>query len=144
MFTAEKGKGALLNGQPLKVSTISDIRNSLITTGFPFRKKNYIDLYLKLFKNIFNKVSDIRRAGSAAIDLAYLSCGRCDGFFEIGLNAWDVAAGSLLIKEAGGVVTDFGGGQDFLKTGNIVAGTPALQGELLREVKGVFEGIIDS
>jgi myo-inositol-1(or 4)-monophosphatase len=143
IFTAEKGKGAFLNGQPVNVSTISELENSLITTGFPFRRKNFIDNYLKLFKNIFHKVSDIRRAGSAALDLAYLACGRCDAFFEIGLSIWDVAAGSILIKEAGGIITDFGGGPDYLTTGNIVAGTPALHGGILNEVKGVFSKVIE-
>jgi myo-inositol-1(or 4)-monophosphatase len=102
-----------------------------------------IDPYLKLFKNLFLKVSDLRRAGSAALDLAYLACGRCDGFFEIGLSPWDIAAGSLLIKEAGGVVTDFSGGAEYLWTGNIVAGTPAVHREILKEVKDIFGGIID-
>ncbi len=143
IFTAKKEKGAFLNGQPIKISVIRELKNSLITTGFPFRKKEMIDAYLRLFKNIFHRVSDIRRAGSAAIDLAYLACGRCDGFFEIGLSTWDVAAGSILIKEAGGMVTDFGGGSDYLSTGNIVAGTPALHEEILKEVKGIFKGIID-
>ena len=143
IFTAEKGKGAFLNGQPVNVSAISELENSLITTGFPFRRKNFIDNYLKLFKNIFHKVSDIRRAGSAALDLAYLACGRCDAFFEIGLSAWDVAAGSIIIKEAGGIITDFGGGPDYLATGNIVAGTPALHGDILKEVKGVFREVIE-
>lgn len=93
-----------------------------------------------LFRNIFEKVSDIRRAGSAALDLAYLAAGRCDGFFEIGLAPWDVAAGSLIVREAGGVVTDFGGGDDFLRTGNIAAGNPAVQTLLLGEVRKVFKG----
>ena len=143
MFTAEKGRGAFLNGKQIKVSSISDFQNSLVTTGFPFRRKELIDPYLKLFRNIFHRVSDIRRAGSAALDLAYLASGRCDCFFEIGLSPWDMAAGSILIKEAGGIVTDFGGGADYLKTGNIVSGTPALHAEILKEVKRVFQGIMD-
>ena len=143
LFTAEKGNGAFLNRTPVKVSAVTELKNSLITTGFPFRKKECIDMYLKLFKNIFNGVSDIRRAGSAALDLAYLASGRCDGFFEIGLSPWDIAAGSLIIKEAGGIVTDFGGGAAYLATGNIVAGIPAIHKEILKEVQGVFKGIID-
>jgi myo-inositol-1(or 4)-monophosphatase len=105
-FTTDQGKGAFLNEKPVTVSK-SSLETSLITTGFPFRRKNVIDLYLKLFRNIFDRVSDIRRTGSAALDLAHLASGRCDGFFEIGLSPWDIAAGSLLIREAGGVVTDF-------------------------------------
>lgn len=143
LFLAEKGAGAFLNGHPIRVSEIKEIKESLITTGFPFRKKEMIDPYLKLFKNLFLKVSDLRRAGSAALDLAYLACGRCDGFFEIGLSPWDIAAGSLLIEEAGGVVTDFGGGTDYILTGNIVAGNPAVHKEILMEVKNIFREIID-
>ena len=98
LFTAEKGNGAFLNGNPIKTSFVTALKDSLIATGFPFRKKEFIDTYLKAFKNILLKVSDIRRAGSAALDLAHLACGRCDGFFEIGLGAWDMAAGSIIIK----------------------------------------------
>jgi len=138
MFSAEKDNGAFLNGKPLqKLSDIS-IRESLIATGFPFRKKDVVDKYLKLFKRVFNKVSDIRRAGSAALDLAYLACGRCDGFFEIGLSPWDIAAGSLLIKETDGIVTDFGGGTDYFKTGNVIAGVPEVHRVLLNDVRNVF------
>lgn len=143
LFFAEKGKGAFLNEQPIKVSVVTDSMDSLIATGFPFRTKEIIDIYLKLFRNILFKVSDLRRAGSAALDLAYLAAGRCEGFFEIGLSAWDIAAGSLLIQEAGGIVTDFGGGKDYLQTGNIVAGNAAIHGDILREVKGIFGGIIE-
>src|SRR4030065_571067 len=125
LFWTEKGSGAYLNCLPMEVSKVN-IGESLVTTGFPFRNKEMIDTYLKLFKNIFLKVSDLRRAGSAALDLAYLACGRCDGFFELGLSPWDIAAGSLLIREAGGVITDFGGGHDHLLTGNVVAGKPAI------------------
>ncbi len=143
MFTAEKGRGSFLNGEPLNVSSVADMANSLVATGFPFRKKEMIDPYLELFKKVFHRVSDIRRAGSAALDLAHLAAGRCDCFFEIGLSPWDIAAGSILIKEAGGIVTDFAGSQEYLVTGNIVSGTPALHAEILSEVKEVFTGIIN-
>lgn len=143
LFTAEKGRGAFVNNYPIGVSEVGTLEEGLISTGFPFRQKEIIDRYLMLFKNLFYKVSDIRRAGSAAIDLAYLASGRCDGFFEIGLGPWDIAAGSIIIKEAGGIITDFGGGDDFLTTGNVVAGPPALHEEILKEVKKVFAGIID-
>jgi myo-inositol-1(or 4)-monophosphatase len=143
MFTAEKGRGAFLNGKPISVSSVTDLSNCLAATGFPFRRKDLIDPYLSLFKNIFYKVSDIRRAGSAALDLASLAAGRCDCFFEIGLGPWDIAAGSILIKEAGGIITDFSGGADYLLTGNTVAATPVLHEEILKEVKGVFSGKID-
>lgn len=143
LFTAEKGKGAFLNGQPITVSTITAPGDSLITTGFPFRRRGLIDPYLKLFKNVLLKVSDLRRAGSAALDLAYLAAGRCEGFFEIGLGPWDIAAGSIIIEEAGGLITDFGGGKEYLSTGNAVAGNKAIQAELLAEVRKVFAGSID-
>lgn len=143
IFSAERGKGAFLNGTPFKISSIDNLGSSIIATGFPFRNKEIIDDYLRLFKNLFYRVSDIRRGGSAALDLAYLACGRCEGFFELGLNPWDVAAGSILIEEAGGIISDFAGESNHISTGNIVAGNPALHGEILKEVQNVFEGAID-
>jgi len=143
LFTAEKGTGTFLNKNQIKVSTIHSLKDCLITTGFPFRSKKFIDVYLELFKNVFQKISDLRRAGSAALDLSYLACGRCEGFFEIGLSPWDIAAGDILIREAGGVITDFAGGNEHLLTGNIIAGNPAVHKQLLKEVKNVFKGIID-
>lgn len=142
-FTSLKGYGAYMNCTPLKQIEAGDLSLSLIATGFPFKNKEHIDNYLKLFKSIFIKTSGIRRAGSAAIDLSYVAAGRCDGFFEIGLMPWDIAAGTLMIKEAGGIVTDFSGGSDYLTTGNIVAGSPAIHKELLKDVKSVFRGVID-
>ena len=142
LFTAEKGGGAFLNKNQIQVSTIHSLKDCLITTGFPFRSKKFIDVYLELFKNVFQKISDLRRAGSAALDLSYLACGRCEGFFEIGLSPWDIAAGDVLIREAGGVITDFRGGKEYLITGNIVAGNPAVHKQLLKEVKHIFKEII--
>ena len=144
LFRAMKGMGAFLNDNPITISATSDMHNCLVTTGFPFKQKKMMDDYLKLFKNILFRVSDIRRAGSAALDLAHLACGRCEAFFEIGLSPWDIAAGVIMIKEAGGIVTDFGGGTDYLTTGNIVAGAPPIHPEILKEVKVVFEGILDN
>lgn len=143
LFTAERGRGARLNGRPLKVSPVTALKDCLVTTGFPFRRKELIDLYLMLFKRVFEKVSDLRRAGSAALDLAHLAAGRCDAFFELGLSPWDIAAGSLLIEEAGGIVSDFAGGPDYLATGNIVAGNPAVHGEILREVMSTFSEVME-
>lgn len=142
-FTGLKGYGAYMNCTPLKQIAADDLGSSLIATGFPFKNKEHIDNYLKLFKSIFCKTSGIRRAGSAAIDLSYVAAGRCDGFFEIGLMPWDIAAGTLMIKETGGIVTDFSGGPDYLKTGNIVAGSPVIHKELLKDVQSVFKGVID-
>jgi myo-inositol-1(or 4)-monophosphatase len=142
LFTTLKGEGAYLNEHPIHISEVSEMDGSLITTGFPFRDKDQIDNYLKVFRKLFLEVSDIRRAGSAVLDLAYLASGRCDGFFEIRLFPWDLAAGGLLIEEAGGVVTDFQGGPDYIWTGNIVAGTPKVHKKILRAVRSVFEGVI--
>jgi myo-inositol-1(or 4)-monophosphatase len=139
LFTAITSCGSYLNKKPINVSKRTNLKESLIITGFPFRKKDIIDDYLKLFKNLFLKVSDIRRDGSAALDLAYVACGRCDGFFELNLSPWDIAAGSILIKEAGGVVTDFNGNNKFLLTGNIIAGNKNIHQKILKEVKSIFK-----
>lgn len=143
LYTAEKGRGAFLNGKPIRVSGVSSFSDALIATGFPFRQKERTDLYLKAFKNVFLRTSGLRRAGSAAIDLAYVASGRCDGFFELGLAPWDMAAGDVIIREAGGVVTDFGGGQGHVWTGNVVAGNPSVHQELLGEIRKAFAGVID-
>lgn len=143
LFYAVKDQGAFLNNKPVSVSGITALQNSLIATGFPFRKKDMLELYLEAFRKIFDKVSDIRRAGSAALDLAYIAAGRCEGFFELNLSPWDIAAGSLLIQEAGGTVTDFGGGQEYLITGNIIAGNRVIHGEILKIIQQVFERSIN-
>ena len=143
LFHAVKGDGSFLNNKKINVSGVAALENSLIATGFPFRKKEMIDLYLRAFREIFSWVSDIRRAGSAAIDLAYIAAGRFEGFFELALSPWDIAAGSLLIQEAGGLISDFDGGVDYLSTGNIVAGNKSIQPEILRIIKQVFQGIVD-
>jgi len=133
LYTASKGRGAFLNDRRLRVSGLASLDKALLGTGFPFRAQQHIDSYLNSFKALFLQVADIRRPGSAALDLAYVAAGRLDGFWEIGLSEWDMAAGVLLIHEAGGLVSDFGGGHDYLKTGNIVAGSPK-----------VFKGILQT
>lgn len=143
LFHAVKGGGSFLNSKKIIVSGVASLDKSLIATGFPFRAKEMIDHYLLAFKEIFREVSDIRRAGSAAIDLAYIAAGRFEGFFELALSPWDVAAGSILITEGGGLITDFGGGSDYLSTGNIVAGNKIIQPEILRIIKQVFSGIVE-
>ncbi len=144
LFTATKGGGAYLNGNIMRVASFWGLERSLIATGFPFKNKHMLDHYLSVFKSVFLKVSGIRRAGAAALDLAHLAAGRCDGFFELGLAPWDIAAGSLLIIEAGGQISDFGGGGQFIQTGNIVAGVPEVYETLITDVQEVFKGIIDS
>lgn len=124
LFVARKDGGAWLNGARVRVKTGVALKKALIATGFPFRQGEYIDDYLRTFKAIFHEVSDIRRAGAAALDLAYLAAGRVDGFWEMGLKAWDMAAGAILVREAGGIVSDFDGGNNHLYNGNIIAGVP--------------------
>ena len=143
LFHAVRGGGAFLNNRKIRVSETTTLASSLIATGFPFKAKDMLDLYLSAFRKIFFEVSDIRRAGSAAIDLAYVAAGRCEGFFELNLGPWDMAAGSLLITEAGGTVTDFGGGDAFLSTGNIVAGNSHIHPEILQIIRTVFGGAVD-
>ena len=139
-----KAAGAFLNNNKIQVSETDMLEKSLIATGFPFRKKEMIDNYLEAFKKIFEKVSDIRRAGSAAIDLAYIAAGRVEGFFELNLSPWDIAAGSLLITEAGGRITDFAGGEQYLETGNIVAGNTKIHSEILKIIRQVFQGKVET
>jgi myo-inositol-1(or 4)-monophosphatase len=143
LFSAFRGEGAYLGDRRLEVSGRTDLSDCLVATGFPFRQKHMLGKYLEMFSRVMERVSDIRRAGAAALDLAHLASGRCEGFFELGLSPWDIAAGSLLITEAGGIVTDFGGGEGFLGTGNVLAGVPALHPFLLGEAASVFKGIIE-
>lgn len=122
LFTAARGQGAQLNDRRLRVATRPSLEGALIGTGFPFRDHRHLDVYLEMFKAMTMTTAGLRRPGSAALDLAYVAAGRTDGFWEIGLSPWDCAAGALLITEAGGTITDFGGGNRFLDTGNMIAG----------------------
>ncbi|MCS7203302.1 MAG: inositol monophosphatase [Thermodesulfovibrio sp.] len=139
LFYAEKDEGAFLNSERIRVSSLKEPSLSLIATGFPFRNKQYIDSYIKIFRELLYSVSDLRRPGAAAIDLAYVACGRVDGFFEFALSPWDIAAGTILIKEAGGVVSDFDGGENYLKTGNIVAGNNIIHPFLIEKIKKALQ-----
>ena len=134
-----KGQGAFKNNKRIYVSNSQTLNNSLIATGFPFRIKDIIDPYLNVFKEIFMKATGIRRVGSACLDLAYTAEGVFGGFFECALSPWDMAAGSLLVKEAGGIVTDFNGNKQYLTTGNIVAGTKGIHGEMLKIIQQNFK-----
>lgn len=135
LFTASRGKGAQLNGFRIRTKQAKELSGAVLATGFPFKKKQHLDNYMGMFKALFMKTSDMRRAGSAALDLAYLAAGRVDGYFEIGLKPWDTAAGELLVIEAGGLVTDFGGGHNHSVSGNIVAGSPRLLKEVLTDIR---------
>jgi myo-inositol-1(or 4)-monophosphatase len=143
MFVAEKGKGAYLNGLRIYVSKVDDPAKALFTTGFPFRSKEYIDDYMSSFKELFYLISGVRRCGSAALDLSYLAAGRCDGFWEIGLSPWDIAAGYILIKEAGGKITDFSGGHFPLETGNVIATNGIFHNDIVKSVHKIFKGKIN-
>jgi len=134
MFTASKGDGAYLNEQRIRVSTTRGFENTLIGTGFPFKAPQHLDAYLAMFKTIHPQVSGIRRAGSAALDLAWMAAGRMDGFWEIELNIWDIAAGALIVKEAGGFIGDFSGRDKYLETGNVVAGNEKVFKEILKAI----------
>ena len=131
MFTASRGAGAFLNDRRIRVSRRTRLNESLIGTGFPFRQFDHVDAYLAMFKELTQKTAGIRRPGAAALDLAYVAAGRLDGFWEMGLSPWDMAAGVLLIQEAGGLVSDLSGEGNHLTTGNVVAGTPKIFGQLL-------------
>lgn len=136
-FTAVAGRGARLDGgtagdgEPLAVSGAADAGRAILATGFPFRRPQEIERYLAAFGELFPRVADMRRAGSAALDLAYVAAGRLEGFWEIGLNRWDIAAGELLVEEAGGRVTDWRGGAEHRTTGWIAAGNPAAHALLI-------------
>ena len=131
LFTATRGQGAYVNSRRMRISAAKRLGQTLIATGFPFRSKENIKSYLNIFEKIFTKCGDIRRAGSAALDLAYVAAGRLDGFWESNLFNWDIAAGALMIIEAGGIVTDFQNAETYLESGNIVAGNPKIHKELI-------------
>ena len=134
LFTASRGSGAQLNGHRIRVTNKPNLHGALLGTGFRV-KGEHLDCYLNTLKALIPDTAGVRRPGSAALDLAYLAAGRIDGFWEIGLRPWDVAGGVLLIQEAGGMVGDFGGGEDFMKTGNIVAGNPKVFAQIVRTIQ---------
>lgn len=135
VFTATRGVGAFVNGRRLRVSKRSQMAEALVGTGFPFRRTDDYDAFLKVFKEVAQFTSGLRRAGAASLDLAYVAAGRLDAFWEANLKSWDMAAGSLLVLEAGGLVTDFKGESDYLEKGQIIAGTPKIFGQLLPMVQ---------
>jgi myo-inositol-1(or 4)-monophosphatase len=137
LFTASRGRGAFLNDRRIRVSRRAHLRESLIGTGFPFRQLEHLDEYVRMFKRITEETAGIRRPGAAALDLAYVAAGRLDGFWEFGLSPWDMAAGTLIILEAGGMVCDFDGEENYLFTGNVVCGTPKIHEQLLALVQEV-------
>ena len=135
LFTASRGAGAQLNDRRLRVTKQKTLAGSLIATGFPFKYHEHFPAYLATFNAVFPEVSDLRRGGSAALDLAYVAAGRVDAYWELGLQKWDLAAGVLLIEEAGGVVSDFTGGENHIEHGNLVAGNFNIHQQLLNQIK---------
>jgi myo-inositol-1(or 4)-monophosphatase len=134
LYTASRGRGAFLNDRRIRVSRRDKLQDALIGTGFPYRDFTHLDAYTAIFRELVQKTSGLRRPGSAALDLAWVAAGHTDGFFEIGLNPWDIAAGCLLILEAGGLVSDFAGEEHYLKSGNVVAGNPKVFVQLLQAI----------
>lgn len=135
LFTAVRGGGAMLNNRRLRVSAQKGLKGALLGTGLPFKDQRYIDAYLAMLKDLIKDTSGVRRAGAAALDLAYVAAGWLDGFWEIGLQPWDMAAGILLVQEAGGVVSDLQGGERYMDTGNLVAGGQRVQQAMCEVIK---------
>jgi myo-inositol-1(or 4)-monophosphatase len=135
LFTASKGRGAFLNDRRIRVSKCLRLADALVGTGFPFREMERIERYSGQLVNIMKNTAGIRRAGAAALDLAYVACGRLDAFWEMGLSAWDMAAGALMIGEAGGLVGDLRGDAGYLESGEIAAATPKVFPALLEALR---------
>jgi myo-inositol-1(or 4)-monophosphatase len=134
LFTASRGRGAYLNERRLRVSKRPQLAEALIGTGFPFRDLHSLDEYLAMFRELTVRTAGLRRAGAASLDIAYVAAGRLDGFWEMGLSAWDMAAGALLVKEAGGLVGDFSGESGYLDSGRIICGNPKIFAQLLQVI----------
>ncbi|WP_375752781.1 inositol-1-monophosphatase [Vibrio sp. HN007] len=134
LFTAQRGSGAQLNNARIRVNPIKDLQGAILATGFPFKQKQHSETYFKIMSSLFVDCADFRRAGSAALDLCYLAAGRVDGYFELGLKPWDMAAGELIAREAGAILTDFSGGTNYMQSGNLV-------GSSARGVKSILTTI---
>lgn len=135
MYTASRGEGALLNDRKIRVTNRKSLDGALLGTGLPYRDFRFMDNYMGMLKDLIQETAGIRRPGSAALDFAYVASGRTDGFWELGLSEWDFAAGALLVREAGGLVTDIGGGERFLDTGNVIAGGIKVHNAMLRRIR---------
>ncbi|MEO8033535.1 MAG: inositol monophosphatase family protein [Acidobacteriota bacterium] len=134
-FTAERGAGAFRNGARMHVSSQTTVEGAFLATGFPFRAQQFVATYCSIFQDVISVAKGVRRAGSAALDLAYTAAGVFDGFFELHLAPWDIAAGSLLITEAGGEVSDFSGGDRWLHRGNVIGAPPGVHRSLLELIR---------
>jgi myo-inositol-1(or 4)-monophosphatase len=134
LFTATRGSGAYLNDRRIRVSKRAELADSLIGTGFPYTNFTHLDAYMGILRDMMQKTAGLRRPGSAALDLAYTAAGRYDGFFETGLKPWDIAAGCLLLTEAGGLVSDLEGNDSYLRSGHLCAGNPKIFGQMLQVI----------
>lgn len=137
LFAAAQGQGAYLNGCRIRASRQNSLDGALLGTGIPYRNTVAINVYMNLLRSLIHGTSGIRRLGAASLDLAYVACGRLDGFWELGLRLWDIAAGVLLVREAGGLISDLNGQGNYLASGDILAGTPVIHKEMLRRIKDV-------
>lgn len=136
LFTASRGGGAQLDGRKIRVSQARNLPEALIGTGFPYKPgSDWLEAYVAMLADAMRETAGVRRPGAAALDLAYVAAGRLDGFWEIGLNLWDIAAGALMIQEAGGLVSDLAGGDAWQATGNVAAGNPRIHAALLRLIE---------
>ena len=135
MFTATRGSGAYMNKERIRVSQRTELEGAILATAFPFRKREHMPVYMDIFNSIWEQAEDFRRAGTASLDLAWTAAGRVDGFFEIGLKPWDVSAGALLVREAGGVANDFSGSDKVEESDSILAAPYKLMTELRRIIE---------
>lgn len=138
LFSAEKGQGAFLNDQPIHVSPKENLADCLLATGFPFKAKHLLKDYLQAFESVFQSCVSMRRMGAAAIDLAYVACGRFDAYWELGISPWDVAAGAVIIREAGGHVSDFWNNPFFLNNSYIIASNGTIHRALSEKIQDAF------
>lgn len=135
LFTASKGKGTQMNSYRLRVNTQKDLEGTFLATGFPYKNKEGANEAIQRFNQVYQRCGDVRSTGSSALDLAYVAAGRLDGYWEKGIKPWDVAAGELLVKEAGGLVTDYQGGHEHFRSGEIVAGSPKVVQNIVKLIK---------
>lgn len=141
LFTASRGAGAQLNNRRIRVSPRANLQGTLLGTGFPFKYLEHLPTYLESFQTLTKLAAGIRRAGAATLDLAYVAMGRLDGFWEMGLSPWDIAAGALLITEAGGLISDFNGTENYLNNGNVVTGNPKIFKQMLQALQPILGDI---
>lgn len=139
MFYAQKDNGAFLNGKPIHVSPRYQLKDAMLATGFPFRHKRFLHVYMQCFENIFEHISGVRRMGAAALDLSYVACGRLEGYWELALGPWDMAAGMIIVREAGGRVSDFWGREDYLPNEYFLSSNALIHEQLIEIIGNHFD-----